>query len=288
MEGRILEFSEWKNLREGSSEKIVNTLSKFFGGRISKLDSILSSIKKSHSDYSDEWEEVITDIDALEVERTQTKSDPAEIKRIDRMISRKKQLLQALNVKKSKDIRNLEDKAQKIYDKNARLKSYWEVETSKLSAELAEDMYKRAKDLSDDSVSKELYSKYEEALLKSKERDESFRKKYGKLSDEINGRIGKLKNPIFNFSLDPYLKMDHSSFESEVKNMENDQINALIKYLRIERNERYAMMDTERESLEKKMPNSPGIKAKIRDLSGRYMDEIRDLRTKITIAKKYA
>jgi len=284
MERRILEFNQWKNLNESDSDSIVNALSRMFGGRVSKIDAILSDIKKAHSEYADEWEDVITDIDALDVEKTQAKSDPAEVKKIDRMVARKKQLLEALNIKKAKDIKNLEEKAQKIYKGNARLKAYWESESSKLSAELAEEMYKRAKELSDDSVSNELYSKYEKALLKSKERDESFREKYGKLISQER----QSDSSTFNFSLDPYLKMDQASFEREVKDMDKDQLNPLIKYLRTERNERYAMMDTEREALERKSSSPKSdIKQRVKELSDRYMKEIRDLRTKITIAKKY-
>jgi len=59
-----------------------------------------------------------------------------------------------------------------------------------------------------------------------------------------------------------------------------------------ERNERYATLDTERDRLEaqadKKGISSVDVKASLKDLRETLMEQIRDLRTKITIARRYA
>ena len=59
-----------------------------------------------------------------------------------------------------------------------------------------------------------------------------------------------------------------------------------------ERNERYATLDTERDRLEdqakKKGLGAEDVKKSLKDLRETLMEQIRDLRTKITIARRYA
>lgn len=292
MERRVLSMKEWEAgnhiNEEGVYDKAVNWLSKNFGGKVAKIDDILYDIRKAENSYADEWEDIISDIDALEVEKTQTNSDPAEIKKLDRIIARKDKVLDALQKKHDSEIKTLKEKGSNLPGKNERLKSYWELELANLELDIAEDMYKKAKDLSSESTAKSLYRKYETAMDQAKKRDKAFRDKYGSLIAFKTNR-GKVIND--ESSLESMSRMTHESFENKVKGWDKIAVKKLVKYLRKERNENYAKMDREKESLSMKIKSNPDKKAeitdKIREITEDYMKLIRDLRTKITIANRY-
>jgi len=296
----LLNFKEWEsqnlNEKDSSLDKIMNWLSSNFGGTISKIDSLLSDINSIETQYSKDWNDIQTDIDALEVKKAQTKSDPAEAKKLERMIDRNQKLLTALNKKRKADISKVDDRVEKLVKGKQRLVSYWNLKKSELEADLAEKMYKMAKDLTDDSVADELYDKYKKAALDAKEKDERFREKFGKLD---LAKPSTLKTDAeakaissANFSMDPIFSMNAPQFTKFVQDLEKSQVGALIKGMQSERNERYATLDTERDRLEaqakKKGLPEESVKVSISELRETLMKQIRDLRTKITIARRYA
>ena len=283
----LLNFKEWEsqnlNEKDSSLDKIMNWLSSNFGGTISKIDSLLSDVNSIETQYSKDWNEIQTDIDALEVKKAQTKSDPAEAKKLERMIDRNQKLLTALNKKRKADISKVDDRVEKLVNGKQRLVSYWNLKKSELEADLAEKMYKMAKDLTDDSVSDELYDKYKKAALDAKEKDERFREKFGKLdlakpstlkSDAESRAISGA-----NFSMDPIFSMNAPQFTKFVQDLEKSQVGALIKSMQSERNERYATLDTERDRLEaqakKKGLSDGSVKDSISELRETLMKQIR-------------
>src|SRR6056300_2066811 len=150
----LLKFKEWDshniNEKDASIDKIMNWLSSNFGGTISKIDSLLADINSIESQYSKDWNDIQTDIDALEIKKAQTKSDPAESKKLERMIDRNQKLVVALNKKRKADIDKIDNKVEKLTKGKQRLVSYWNLKKSELEADLAEKMYKMAKDLTDE------------------------------------------------------------------------------------------------------------------------------------------
>lgn len=296
----LLKFKEWEsqnlNEKDSSLDKIMNWLSSNFGGTISKIDSLLSDISSIETQYSKDWNEIQTDIDALEVKKAQTKSDPAEAKKIERMIDRNQKLLTALNKKRKADISKVDNKVEKLVKGKQRLVSYWNLKKSELEADLTEKMYKMAKDLTDDSVADELYDKYKKAALDAKEKDERFREKFGKLdlakASTLKSDAESKAISSANFSMDPIFSMNAPQFTKFVQDLEKSQVGALIRAMQSERNERYATLDTERDRLEdqakKKGFSADSVKKSIADLRETLMKQIRDLRTKITIARRYA
>jgi len=296
----LLKFKEWEsqNINEGdvSLDKIMNWLSSNFGGTISKIDSLLSKISSIETQYSKDWNDIQTDIDALEVKKAQTKSDPAEAKKLERMIDRNQKLLTALNKKRKADIAKVDDKVEKLTKGKTRLVSYWNLKKAELEADLAESMYKMAKDLTDESVADELYDKYKEAALQAKSKDEKFRERFGRLelakSSTLKSDAESKAISGANFSMDPIFSMNAPQFTKFVQDLEKSQVSALIKAMQSERNERYATLDTERDRLEaqaeKKGLSRDSVKRDLSDLRETLMRQIRDLRTKITIARRYA
>ncbi len=298
----LLNFKQWEsqnlNEKDSSLEKIMNWLSSNFGGSIAKIDSLLGQINAIETQYSKDWNDIQTDIDALEIQKAQTKNDPAESKKLERMIDRNQKLLSALSRKRKADIDKIDSKVEKVTDGKSRLISYWNLRKAELEADLTEKLYKLAKQLTDDSVAEELYDKYKKAALEAKKKDENFRQKFGKLELVKSASIDKIEGdeekPMTkaNFSMDPIFAMNAPQFTKFVQSLEKGQVSSLIKSLQKERNERYATMDTERDRLEdqaeKKGFSKEDVKRDLKDLRETLMEQIRDLRTKITIARRYA
>ena len=295
----LYNFKQWQNevaLNESKSiDNIMNWLSTNFGGSVSKIDTLLASILSIEEDYMKEWNDIQTEIDSLDVQKAQIKSDPAEAKKLERMISRNQKLLDALSKKRRSAIDAVEKKVEDATKGKQRLISYWNMKKSEAESDVAEKLYKMAKNLTDSSIADELYDKYKDAALMAKKKDEQFRSKFGdlKLSSPSSIEVGDEKIvKSSNFSLDPILAMNAVQFTKYVQGLEKNSVKELIRFMMTERNERYATLDTERDRLEaqadKKGISPADIKASLKDLRETLMEQIRDLRTKITIARRYA
>lgn len=301
-----LNFKDWESLNEANIfDKLKNFLSGAFGGDVSKLDSLGEEYRSAEMDYVDEWESIQEEIDKLELQRSQTKADPAEIKKIDRLIQRNNQLLTAQEKAHTKRTDDIFSKVKKVISENRRLRIYWERLKSKIDAEITQDMYEKAKKLADSSLSDSLYAKYKDALLKSKQKDEEFREKYGNLmTREIQTKSKSSKYDDFDIdssetkpetSFSYLVNLPVSEFSKEVKELDRKEAKSLLSYLIKERNEKYVAMDLEKDALNK-FVSKASDKSKARDMAAdkakdiraKYMGEIRDLRSKITLTRKYA
>ena len=295
----LYNFKQWQNevaLNESKSiDNIMNWLSTNFGGSVSKIDALLAGILSIEEDYMKEWNDIQTEIDSLEVQKAQIKSDPAEAKKLERMISRNQKLLDALSKKRRSAIDAVEKKVEDATKGKQRLISYWNMKKSEAESDVAEKLYKMAKNLTDSSIADELYDKYKDAALMAKKKDDQFRSKFGdlKLSSPSTIETGDEKiTKTGSFSLDPILAMNAVQFTKYVQGLEKNSVKELIRFMMTERNERYATLDTERDRLEAQVAkqgiSSADVKASLKDLRETLMEQIRDLRTKITIARRYA
>lgn len=294
----LYKFKQWEQqvLNEANSlTDIFGWLSSNFGGSVSKIDAILSEILEIEEDYMKEWNDIQTEIDSLEVQKAQIKSDPAEAKKLERMIDRNQKLINSLTRKKNAKIGEVEKRLEDVTKGKQKLISYWNLKKSEAEAEVAEKLYKLAKNLTDSSVADELYDKYKDAALLAKKKDEQFREKFGslKLSEPSTIETGEeRRSSVQQFSLDPILAMNAVQFTKYVQGLEKSAVRDLVKFMMTERNERYATLDTEKDRLEdqakKKGLGSDDVKKSLKDLRETLMEQIRDLRTKITIARRYA
>jgi len=95
----VYNFRQWDkftSLNEANAlEKIFGWFGSIFGGTISKIDSYLEDIIQLEEDYAKEWDEIATEIDSLEVQKAQISNDPAESRKLDRMIDRNEKLIQS-------------------------------------------------------------------------------------------------------------------------------------------------------------------------------------------------
>lgn len=296
----LLKYQEWNVLNEANLfDEIKNWLSRSFGGSIDKLDSLLNQYKKSELRFVDEWEEIRVKIDELELERSQVKNDPAELKKIDRMIDRNQAIVPTSAKAHEKKTDDLFDKAKGLIKDNKKLQAYWETNKVKVDSEVAEEMYTRAKKLADDSITSDLYTKFKKAVLNAKEKDSAFRKKYGNLLGDKPERSSKKGESVgkeysdSNFEL--LSKLSITEFAEAVKDFPKEEAKQLASYLLKERNDLYVAMDMERDNLNteiSKMPKDHKTKEyaaqKVKDIREEYMGKIRELRSKITVARKHA
>jgi hypothetical protein len=294
-----LSFEEWESLHEGQFfDKIKNFLSRSVGGAIDKLDELLSAYRRSESDYIKDWDEGSIEKDKLEIELAQSKSDPAEIKKLERMMKRNRDVHSTAQKARSDRSEAIDKKARSIAKGNERLSSYWDVEVARVNAEISEKLHKKAKTFNDESEASRLYDIYQKSLFTSKEKEEQFKSKFGssfmtdgsiKAGKEIDLELGEGTDG----SQELYLNLPIKDFASKVKSLSPKERKALTSRLVKERNERYVAMDIEQDALIKQL-DSKKIKGKdleeeknkIKEAKQKYLEEIRDLRGKITIARR--
>ena len=294
-----LSFEEWESLYEGQFfDKIKNFLSRSVGGAIGKLDELLSSYRRSENDYIKDWDEGSIEKDKLEIELAQSKSDPAEIKKLERMMKRNRDVHSTAQKARADRSEAIDKKARSITKGNERLSEYWEVEVSRVNAEISERLHKKAKAFNDESEASRLYDVYQKSLFTSREKEEDFRSKFGssfadsgaiQTGKEIDLEVGEGTDG----SQELYLNLPIKDFASKVKTLSPRERKALTSRLVKERNERYVAMDIEQDALIKQLDSKKirgkeleDEKNKIKEAKQKYLEEIRDLRGKITIARR--
>lgn len=305
-----LNFKDWDSLNEANIfDRIKNWLSGSFGGKIEKLDKLAEEYRSAELEYVEKWEDIHVEIDKLELERSQTKNDPAELKKIDRLIDRNHQLMSAQSKAHEKKTDEIFNRVRETISDSKRVKTYWERLKTKVDADIAEEMYNRAKNLADSTLAGSLYSKYKAAVLKAKQKDIDFKNRYGNMmTSDIESSYRKRGSKKEKTSAEPeafsdesdstfefLAKLSISEFTEAVKDYSADKIKKLISFLIKERNDRYVAMDMERDALGKQVDSSDDkdkakkeASEKMKDVKEKYMSEIRDLRSKITVARKYA
>lgn len=294
---KTLKFKEWETLNEANFfDKVKDWFSANFGGSVSKLQGLLNDYKNLELEFVDEWEDVSIEIDKLELERAQSKNDPAEAKKAERYIQRNNAVLANSKRVHAKKVDHLMNVVKDVIRDSIKLQNFWEVNKAKVDAEVAEEMYKRSKELADSSTSKDLYDKYKNAVLKAKERDLEFKKNYGDLvSREVKSKEDEKKPSGLNdSSIDRYTSMSISEFTKEISSLTKEQIKKLTSSLIKERDSLYVQMDLERDALNSEISNKTGngesresAAKRIKEIREKYMGQIRDLRSKITVARNH-
>ena len=288
----ILKFEQWNQLNEASVlTSIKNWLSGNFGGAVEKLDSLILAIKKAETGYIQEWEDVVSEIDQLEI-KLQGDVDAAQEKSTLRMVERKKQILSAIKKKKEKELENIFRKVELITKGNNRLSDYWGKEKAQADADIAKRMYDIAKSLGDDEMASDLYDKYKKFLDKSTRLESVLSKKYkgklGKLSDKEE-ELEKSETSLSKLSKKPL-----GEFSDSVKDLDPKEARELMKICTEERNRLYVDMDLEisriEEEIKKKKDRDFEIEAErnIKKIKETYLGKIREFRSKITLAKRYS
>ena len=278
---RITRLNSFDSLNESKVlDSIKSWLSRSLGGPIKKLDELIFDYKSKELGYVEEWEDTLTDIDALEI-TSQTAKDVAEDKSAKRMIERKKDLLARIKDKHKKETDLIFSKAKSIIGKDNKLEEYWGKEKAEADSEIAKKMYDIAKDLSNDDLKKTLYDKYKKAISNSEAAVKDYTKKFSRIKSEKS--LGKER-------LAKIAGLPLSEFMEEIKELSEGEAKEVHKIATEKRNTLYADMDVQVEKLKRESSEASDkalIAKKIDRIKKRYMEEVREYRTKITLAKKY-
>ena len=278
---KITRLDSFDTLNESKVlDSIKSWLSRSLGGPIKKLDELIFDYKSKELGYVEEWEDTLTDIDALEI-TSQTAKDVAEDKSAKRMIERKKDLLARIKDKHRKETDLIFSKAKSIIGKDNKLEEYWGKEKAEADAEIAKKMYDIAKDLSNDELKKTLYDKYKKAISNSDAAIKDYTKRFSKIKSEKSLSKEKLVK-ITNLPL--------SEFMEEIKDLSEGEAKEVHKIATDKRNTLYAEMDVQIEKIKRGASSSSGkelASKRIEKIKKKYMEEVREYRTKITLAKKY-
>lgn len=304
----LYNFQEWNQINESKTmDKILNWFSGTFGGKVEKINKLIEKYKDLEFSFVDEWEDIKIEEDELKLKRSQIKHDPAELKKIDRMIIRNNDLLDALKKSHSKKTEEIFFDIKKIIEDNKRLKDYWENSKVKADVEVAEEMYKKAKKLTDRSEADTLYSRYRQAVILSKQKDEDFLELYGKYSVDkyplvptqtpgqfASAGLSPKEVGSSEASFEMLSKLPVIDFSAAIRDFSRDQSKKLLNFLIKERNDLYLAMDIERDSLNNEISSMPRnsdtlsyASKKTKEIREKYLTKIRELRTKITVCKKY-
>jgi hypothetical protein len=302
----LLKFQEWNQINESKTiDKIINWFSGSFGGKIEKIDDLIKKYKDLELKFVDEWEEIKIDDDELKLSRSQIKYDPAEITKIDRMMQRNRELVEASKKSHSKKVDEIFSKLKEVIGSNKRLKDYWEVAKVRTDADVAEEMYKKAKKLTDKTEAESLYSRYKQAAIDARTKDEYFRETYGDLAiqkpmlstiDSRSSSIGLSQEEVGSSeaSFEMLSKLPVLEFAEATRGFSRDQSRKLLNFLIKERNDLYLAMDIERDALNSEISgmerNSSTLdyaSKRTKEIREKYLTKIRELRTKITVCKKY-
>jgi len=299
----VYNFRQWDNftsLNEANAlEKIFGWFCSIFGGTVSKIDSYLEDIIQLEEDYAKEWDKIMTDLDELEVQKAQISNDPAESRKLDRMIDRNEKLLQSALRKKNSSISDIEDKVRKLTEKDSKLVSYWNLKKTKAEKDVAERLYDISKKLTNPDLGEELYDKYKKAALAAKEKDEDFRQKYGDM--RLPGSPSKYsysesptipeKSRISKGILSRILNMSDKEFEkhvqklgpSEIKDLKSDLIHVKNEMLRL----RSLDLKDYGQDASSKGLSKVEIKMGESNIRNKHLGRISDIRDKITYLNRY-
>ncbi len=300
----IYNFKQWDHhnfLNEAKSMKdILNWFGSFFGGTVSKINSYVEEIAQIEEDYAKEWDKIMTDIDELEVQKAQISNDPAELRKLDRMIDRNEKLIQSALRKKNSSISDIEDRVIKLTEKDSKLVSYWNLKKTQAEKDVAERLYDISKKLANPDLGEELYDKYKKAALIAKEKDEDFRKKYGDMKlpgspsrnfQFIDTSSNSTKTNISKGTLSKILDMNDKEFEkhvntlnpSETKNLKSDLNTVYREMCRL----RNLDLKNYREESSQKGLTQDEIQKGERDIKSSHLPKISDIRDKITYIRRY-
>jgi hypothetical protein len=235
----LLNFSQWgSSLNESkTTDRIVNSLGKLFGGKTSKMEKILNEIFLAKREYLKEWEKSINDIEKAEKDLAikekitpKMADDQEEILDLKQKIKSINRVIDAAEDKMSIKVRNLMTKGEELYKGNARLKSYWNVRSSEYDLEFVSLKHKAAKKLSNKSLQEKIFGEYKTAEELLKRRSRQLEETYGSLAADTKEGSKKLSNAgskLFR----TVVGMDSKEFKEYLKTLEKAEVSQLTKYI---------------------------------------------------------
>jgi hypothetical protein len=282
----MLNFSEWDkkyySIDESAEEDVFNWLSRTFGGKIKKIDSILADLTFLEKEYATQWEKDQSLIYDLKGQIETGELSPLEEKDFKNKIKEAKERISTSSRRKIQKIRTFNEQAMKIVEGNPRAHKYWDLKKAEAEVDVIKNLYEISKKFPDKSLEDNLYSDYKKSYdyLKQKERG------IEKISAEIEKKEDKKpeSKKSEDVSILPLIKMSLSEFKSEIKGYSSSQIKYIQKALTDKKNLALNDLRTLRRNKSKEMDEATSkekskimskYNPKIYEL-GEFIDKIRE------------
>ena len=226
----MLNFSEWDKQYysiDESEEGIINWLSRTFGGKVKKIDSILADLTYLEKEYAAQWEKDQSLIYDLKGQVDTGELSAEEEKDFRKKIKEAKERVSDSYRKKIQRIRSYNEQATKIVDKNSRVHKYWDLKKSEAEVEVMKNLYEISKKFPDKNLEDKLYDDYKKSYEDLKRKEKGF----DAISKDVDKEEEIGKDSIEGLSLSSLIKMGIPSFRSEIKNYSPSQLKSLKKSL---------------------------------------------------------
>lgn len=223
----MLSFSEWDKQYYSIDESeagVFNWLSRTFGGKVKKIDSILADLTYLEKEYAAQWEKDHALLYDLRGQIDTGELSDEEEKDFRNKIKEAKERIATAYRKKIQQIRSFNEKAEKIVDKNSRVHKYWDLKKAEAEVEVMKNLYEISKKFPDKQLEDKLYGDYKKSYddLKKKEKGIEGMEKEAEKEEEVKGEketeIGNLNSII---------KMSLSDFKTEIKNYSPSKLKSL-------------------------------------------------------------
>ena len=282
----MLNFSEWDkkyySIDESAEETVLNWLSRTFGGKVKKIDSILADLTFLEKEYATQWEKDHSLIYDLKGQIETGELSPSEEKDLGNKIKEARERISSASRKKVQQIRSFNEQAMKIVEGNPRAHKYWDLKKAEAEVEIIQNLYEISKKFPDKKLEDSLYSDYKKSYdsLKQKERGVE------KISDEIEKK--EKENPeskkFETSNIMALIKMSLSEFKTEIKGYSPAQLKSVHRSLIDRKNLALNDLRTLRRTKSKEMDQATSkekskimskYNPKIYDL-GEFIDKIRE------------
>lgn len=182
----MLKFSEWDKLYysidESISDDVQNWLSRNLGGKVSRIDGLVSDLILIEKDFAKEWEKIQMEISSMRGQIQGGEISPEEEESFRKKIKSKTQEIEKLENLKNQKIKALNYKVRDYVDDNPRIIKYWNLKKAEAEVEIAEILYNLSKVLSDKGMEQELYKSYSDS-------QEDLIKKRGEIGEIVQKEV---------------------------------------------------------------------------------------------------
>lgn len=282
----MLNFSEWDkkyySIDESAEETVLNWLSRTFGGKVKKIDSILADLTFLEKEYATQWEKDQSLIYNLKGQIETGELSPSEEKDFRNKIKEAKERISSAERKKIHQIRSFNEQAMKIVEGNPRAHKYWDLKKAEAEVEIIQNLYEISKKFPDKKLEDSLYSDYKKSYDSLKQKEKGIEKVSNDIEKKEDGKPESKGSETSNiFSL---IKMSLSEFKSEIKGYSTPQLKSVHRALIDRKNLALNDLRTLRRTKSKEMDQATSkekskimskYNPKIYDL-GEFIDKIRE------------
>jgi len=281
----MLTFSEWDKINytldESLKDDVKNWLSRTFGGKIGKIDEIISDLVSEEKSFAKEWEKIQISMSSVKDQVNSGEISDKEEEEFMENLKEKKKDLDRLERIKTQKIRSLNIKVLDLIKGNSRLTKYWNLKKAEAEVQVSENLYNISKNLPDKKMEDNLYKNYLKAYdsyrNKRKEMDEFVqREEESEEKTEIKRSVLPEIRDLINMSLSKFISVIEKYDKEETRKIQRaliDQKNISLNELRSLRRTKAKEMDRvpqkEREKIGQK------YNPRIYEI-GEFIDRIRD------------